>query len=425
MPSSSKIQFMKEDHDLEGLVGALRHPGDPILRSDAAKALGELDDLEAVEYLIRAFLQDPDTTVQKAALTALDSLIGSEANLVISTYRSGPPDPESWLQDGLVGATWKKEPVDVFASSDPQSYKIRSLKASRNLDGLIGCLRDPVDILMRDEAALAIGELGNLDGADPLIRSYLEDPNEEVRKVAYQALETLLGSQTDLAIATYRSGPVDSDPWLVDYSHSDEIGAEDNEKWEEVASDELMEYLASDRDETNDKLEVDPEQAQWDRQNLDGLIAVLRNEKDANLHLRAIQALQHSSNIRAISFLAQTALYNDDPTVRTAALTALETRFGDEAAGIIEGYRDVYNSDDEELGDEDNFEAEAEEDEEEEEEDGQSQDSGSAFQKAASFQEYGQPQVIREEKINWRLVLVAGLIMAAAAAVIIILTSHG
>ncbi|HEX7567424.1 MAG TPA: hypothetical protein VF355_02535, partial [Anaerolineaceae bacterium] len=58
------------------------------------------------------------------------------------------------------------------------------------------------------------------------------------------------------------------------------------------------------------------------------------------------------------------------------------------------------------------------------EEDGQPQDSGSAFQKAASFQEYGQPQVIREEKINWRLVLVTGLIMAAAAAVIIILTSH-
>jgi len=421
MPTSSKIQRMKENHDLEGLVAAMRYPGDPILRNDAAKALGELDDLEAVESLIRAFLEDPDSTVQKSARAALDSLVGSEANLAISTYRSGPPDTEPWLQDGLVESSGNKEPADVFTSSDAQSYKIRSLKADRNLDGLIDCLRDPVDILMREEAALAIGELGNLDATDSLIRSHLEDPNEEVREVAYHALETLLGSQTDLAIATYRSGPLDSDPWLVDYSHSDEIDADDDEEWDEVPSDELMEYLASDRHKPHEELEIDPEQAKWDRQNLDGLIAVLRNEKDAALHLRAIQALQRSSNIRAISFLAQTALYNDDPTVRTAARNALETRFGDEAAGIIEGYRDAYNSEEEDLDDEDDFD----EKDEEEEEDGEPQDSGGLVQKAASFQEYGQPQVIQEEKINWRLVMVSGLVLVAAAVVLLLLTSHG
>lgn len=423
MPASSKIQRLKEDHDLVGLVAALRHPTDPILRSDAAKALGELDDLKAVESLIRAFLQDPEPTVQKSARAALDTLVGSEADLAISTYRSGPPEPELWLQDGPAESAWKKEPADSFAFSDPQGYRIRNLKASRDLDGLIGCLRDPVDISIREEAALAIGELGNLDGADFLIRSHLEDPNEEVRQVAYQALGALLGSQTDLAISTYRSGPPDSEPWLVDYSQEDEIEAGDDEEWEEVASDELMEYLASDRQMLPEELEVDPEQAKWDRQNLDGLIGVLRNEKDAALHLRAIQALQRSSNIRAISFLAQTALYNDDPAVRTAARNALETRFGDEAAGIIEGFRDA-NNEEEDLDDEDNLEME-DEYEEEKEEDGEQQNSGSAYHKAASLQDYVPPQVIQEEKVNWRLVLAAGLILAAVAAVIILLTSHG
>ena len=83
MPSSSTVQRLKEDHDLEGLVSALRYQGDPILRGDAAVALGELDDLEAVEFLIRSFLEDPDPTVQKAARAALDSLVGSEANGVV------------------------------------------------------------------------------------------------------------------------------------------------------------------------------------------------------------------------------------------------------------------------------------------------------------------------------------------------------
>ena len=414
MTSSPRIQWLKEDHDIEGLVRALRHPIDPILRAEAAKALAELDDLEAVEYLIRSTLEDPDSGVQKAARSALEDLIGAEANQAISSYRSGPPDPDPWLQDSLAEPTRKESAMDGLPSPVQQSFKIRSLKADGDLDGLVGWLRDPMDPMVREEAALALGELGNLDVTESLIRSHLEDPNEEVRKIARQALESLVGSQTDLAIAAYRSGPVETDPWLVDYSDHAEEESDDEENWEEMAGDDLMENLAAEGDELRPELEVDPERAQWDRQNLDGLIAVLRNENDPTLRLRAIQALQHSSNIHAISFLAQTALYNDDPDLRAAAQSALEARFGDDAPGIIEGYREA------DL----NKELLADEDEEVDEEEEEPEESGSPFQQSPSFQEYPQPQVIREDAMNWRLILAAGLVVLGVAAIILLLALH-
>jgi len=413
MPISAKIQRLKEDHDLQGLFQALRHPTDFILRRDAAQALGELNDLSVVEGLIRSTLEDPDPNVKKAARTALDELIGSEAELAISSYRSGPPNPDPWLKDFAGATLYTKERADIFSISSSDHDKIRSLKADHDLDGLVHWLRNPIDPLNREEAAIALGELGDLKAVDALIRAHLEDPNEEVQEIAYEALESLVGAQVDLAVSTYRSGPADTDSWLLDYS--DEKGEEpgEDEDWEEVPSDELMEYLADDQSKPEIDDEVDLEQVKWDRQNLDGLIAVLRNEKDPNLRMRAIQALQHSSNIHAISFLAQTALYNDDEELRIAAKTALHNRFGDDADGLIESYRDA------------TLEAEDDETEVEEGEDAvESTDAEKEFPQSAPVSTFSHQPAIHEDKMGWRFILALVLVIVAAAVIIILLSSR-
>jgi HEAT repeat protein len=407
---SAKIQRLKEDHNLEGLEQALRHPTDFILRQDAAQALGELNDLEAVEWLIRSYLEDPNAEVKKTAHTALDELVGAEAGLAISSYQNESTEADPWLKDFKGTSSFSPRPAEVLGIYLSDNDKIHHLRNEGDLDGLVHWLRNPIDPLSREEAAIALGELGDLKGVDPLIRAHLEDPIEEVREIAYEALENLVGSQTDLAISAYRSSRMETDAWLLDHSQDDDA-PDDDEEWEEVASDELLDYLAEDVGEPIEDQPVDLEQLNWDRQNLDGLIAVLRNEKDPTLRLRAMQALQHSSNIHAISFLAQTALYNEDEELRIAAKTALKNRFGDDADGIVESYRDA------------TLEAEDEGDDEEAEED-DATGAESAYQQLLPAAALPQKPVIREEKMDWRVILASFLVIAAFVVIIILLTTQ-
>jgi len=410
--TSRQIQWLIEDHDLQGLVRFLRHPFDPILRAEAAQALGELDDLEAVEPLIRSSLEDPDLAVQKAARSALDELIGSEAKQAIASYRSGPPEMDPWLLDNLAEPT--------FITPLQPNHTIRRLQSRRDLDGLVGWLRDPADPKVRQEAALALGEMGNLDATEWLIRAHIEDPNEEVRKTARQALDSLVGSQADLAISAYRSGPAETVPWLLAQAALAEEPSENEEEWEELSGEDLMDYLdeAAAGDEGEDEQDEDladvPEGDPGDDESLHGLITVLQTSRDPALRQRAFQHLLRSHNIHAIWYLAQTALNSDDPEMRAAAQAALDERFGDQAGGILQGYKDG------------NLErVELDETDEDEEEDDEPEEAESPFQPSPSLQNSPQPQVIREDTTNWRLVFVAGLVLLGAAVIILLLTLHG
>jgi HEAT repeat protein len=347
----------------------------------------------------------------------LDVLVGSEAKQAIATYRSGPPETDSWLQDSLAEPT--------LSAPLAQTYTIRRLKSKRDLDGLVGWLRDPADPKMRQEAALALRDMGNMDATEWLIRAHLEDPDEDVRKIARQAVDSLVGSQADLAISAYRSGPAEKDPWLLARSVQATDAPENEEEWEELTGEDLIDYLeqseqGEDGEEEDDEELADvPEGEPGDEESLHGLITVLQTSKDPAMRQRAFQLLLRSHNIHAVWYMAQTALYSDDPEMKDAANAALNERFGDEAAGILQGYKEgnligvAVDKPDEE------------EDEEDEEEDEESEETGSPFQQSPSLQDFPQPQVIHEEGMNWRLILIAALVVLAAAAVIILLSSHG
>ncbi len=88
---------MQQSGDLEGLMELLHYPSDAELRAAAAQALGEMLDFNAVEYLIRSNLLDPDLAVQKAARQALDQILGNRAQNTIDLYPVDPAEKESWL----------------------------------------------------------------------------------------------------------------------------------------------------------------------------------------------------------------------------------------------------------------------------------------------------------------------------------------
>jgi HEAT repeat protein len=420
--TSHQIQWLIDDHNLEGLERALRHPSDPILRAEAAQALGKLDDLKAVEMLIRSSLEDPDLTVQKTARSALDDLIGSEAKQAVATYRSGPPETEPWLLNSLAEPGRSGSAMESQSSAVLSNQTIRRLKSRGDLDGLVGWLRYPVDPKIREEAALALGEIGNLDATEPLIRSHLEDPDPDVRKISRQALDSLVGSQTDLAISAYRSGPAEKDDWLIDRSLHAGEASKNEEEWEEVAGEDLMDYIEEAAESEDDESELEegladvPEGEPGDEESLHGLITVLQTSRDPAIRQRAFQMLLRSHNIHAVWYLAQTALYSDDTDLRQAAKAALDERFGDQAPSILEGYKE---------GNLEGVALDEVDEDEDEEEDEDAEEIESPFEQSPSLKDFTQPQVIREDTLNWRLIFVAGLALLSVAAIILLLTLRG
>ena len=413
MPGNQKIKIMLLDHDLAGLVKMLRNPIEPGQRVEAAEALGKLDDIEAVEPLIRATLQDPDAGVQKTARASLELLVGSQAPLAISTYRNGPPDPDPWLFElpgsiGQPGAGLKRLSV---TTAD------KLLDFQSDMYGLVSLLRSPSDPATRIQAAQALGELGDLEATEFLARSFLQDPDLEVRDAAHLALKTLLGAQAEFAISSYRNGPQDSDAWLQDVSLAGGgNGAFENEtEWVEVEEDEeLAGQEEAETESAHGLPAANAAQARWDEENLPGLIAVLAHESDPGMRLKAIQVLQRSSDMRAISALAQTSLWGDDESVRQAARNALEDRFGDDSANIIESYReggpeieDIYPEEDD-LGEET-----------------QETRPGLAYPEplenapASSYADH--PPVIEEAGLPWVLIGMVGLGILLVAVVLIFL----
>jgi len=139
---------------------------DASVRSDAALALGNLDDKRAVLPLITA-LKDSDSTVRKCAAYALGYL---------GDNRAAEP---------LICA-FKNSSADVKVSI---AYAFLHFCDKRTLKPLIDNLTAP-EAGLRQMSALALGELGDRTAIPPL-RERLNDPDANVRRCAAVALGDL------------------------------------------------------------------------------------------------------------------------------------------------------------------------------------------------------------------------------------------
>ena len=312
-----RIERLKETGNTAGLIAVLRladAPGE--LRARAADALGELLEIDTTESLVRAFLEDPTQEVKDAARQALVELHGDQLKLVLSSYR---------------GADWPDDPWLVSAPQlNLEKDRIERLTETENPAGLIAVLRladAPGEL--RARAAKALGELLEIYTTESLVRAYLEDPAQEVKDAALQALVELHGDQLKLVLSSYRGADWSDDPWLL--SSDDDL----TDLQEQAAGGLLTEVTAVSRDDLFSEVDFG------------GLISILRGDSPTDKRARAARLLQYSTDARAVEWLLVTALHDDEAPVRSAARETLEAMFPGHAGQMLQDYGEEVEEDEE------------------------------------------------------------------------------
>ncbi len=298
---------------------------------------------------------------------------------------------------------------------------VQWLKQDHDLPGLERVLRNRRNPALRIEAAQALGSLGDLEAVELLARAVLQDPDPEVQKVARRALSDLVGAETNTVLATYRHHLSVTGAW--------QTGAAEGGKEEEYLLDAQPTRQETGKGETYEEWEESfegtdqtPAESEWDQKNLEGMIAVLSHETNPKIRLQAINALHNSSNMRAIEALSAIALYDENEEIRQAARAALETRFGEDAGGIIDSYRkhgEVEEDQDEELESQ-----EDEENEDVEEAENTFQGPVDTPRSPSTLTSYRPSSVIQEDRPGWRLALVVLLVLLIVGGLAFILLSR-
>jgi HEAT repeat protein len=186
--------------DLAGVVGALAgrltdvHPD---VRDRSAWALGEIEDVTAVEPLLKT-LNDADARVRARVAWALGEI---EHPSAVNGLVRALNDSDAAVREKLVWALGEIESdlaIDALLQTlgDPDvevrrqsAWALGEIEHGSAVGGLVRALRDD-DWNVRKTAAWALGEIENLSAIDEL-RAVASDPNAEVRRAVSQALKEL------------------------------------------------------------------------------------------------------------------------------------------------------------------------------------------------------------------------------------------
>ena len=160
------VDRLKARGDAPGLIKALEYQKLWRVRRDAAVALGQIGDADAVEPLI-AGLKDDNPSVRRAAAEALGQ-IGDAAAL------------------GPLIAALKSAAVDVRKTA---AEALGQIGDAGSLGPLMAALKD-ASWSVRRAAAESLGQIGDADAVEPLKVAY-EDQDSNVRRTAAAALAAL------------------------------------------------------------------------------------------------------------------------------------------------------------------------------------------------------------------------------------------
>lgn len=155
--------------DLPELTLSLRNASlHPSERASAARSIAELADLNATETLLRAVTEDPAPTVRVAAMDALYTLLGTQAEDALRIHRSQPLPADPWLVEvPSHSVAWEND----------------------DLRGLYSLLQSDPDPAKRRKAVAALAQLTDVSVGSILARVSLDDDDTSVRYAARRALE--------------------------------------------------------------------------------------------------------------------------------------------------------------------------------------------------------------------------------------------
>jgi len=311
------VQKLEANQDLQGLINALRYPGSAAVRAEAAQALGKLGNDQTVESLARSALEDPAGEVKRAAHSALEEMYGSVADSILTSYQNAPAYSEPWIKEpsetDVEGNGFEQTEADTTSAH----FDIPRLKKNKDQDGLLEALRNTENPAVRASAALALGELGNKEMAEYLVRALLEDPDQKVQSAAQQALVEMFGNDASNVIASYRQGPAYSDVWL---QQPQNLIPEEFEPVQESAG-----------------LKAVPTKIELlkDNEDFEGLIEILRSPADPHQRVEAARALGELRDANSAEFLARAVLEDPEPEVKSTARAALDKMLGGSSSELI------------------------------------------------------------------------------------------
>jgi len=179
------IKKLTKKRNLQGLIHALHHK-DPKIQYDAAEALGEIGDIQAIKPLITALTQNELSGVRWKAAEALSKIGVPAVDALIGALRHSDDDVrwKAAIALGEIGDRRAIGPLISLLCDEDRFVKSRAAYAL----GLIGepavepliCALREGDGNLRWGAAIALGKIRDLRAIEPLIRA-LADKYENVR----------------------------------------------------------------------------------------------------------------------------------------------------------------------------------------------------------------------------------------------------
>ena len=333
---------------VDALLVALKDEDSPGVRASAARALGQIADIRAVEPLVKT-LRDYAPAAQKAAIEALGKIGPAGVPHLVQALK----DKAFAVRDPLLGPDGKPVSTEmqmtlIFSMSDGQQLMpVRKAVASAlvkigppAVDPLLAALKH-ADVEVRTLAAWSLGRLGD-KRAVGLLAAALKDKDEQVRAAAAGALkgiadpgavQALAEAMTDQASdvgdsaaeAMTALGPAAVQPLIAALKDKDpRVRARAAGALGELADQQAVAPLVAalkDDDERVPRLaaealaKIGPPAAK-------PLIAALA-DSDAKLRMLAAEALGELRDMRAIKPM-MALLIDSDRQVRMSAVRALD-----------------------------------------------------------------------------------------------------
>ncbi len=177
---------------VEPLAEALGSDEDASVRRSAAEALAKLGDLSAVEPLAEALLTDVDSTVRTTAAKGLETLGGPEAIAALerALVSDGGAEVKIAVIDALValaGEDGVPAIAQAFLSDGVPEVRIAALKALEDLAGedavgiFLQALLSDGDASVRSEIVNVLRVLRSVEAVEALIEVLRNDPVADVR----------------------------------------------------------------------------------------------------------------------------------------------------------------------------------------------------------------------------------------------------